>query len=247
MRQDQAGLQRVADSLMAVMNSDITRSAVSHVVSTVRRNIRFSRRGVTISGYGIADALLALAPKIPVRKKEEFVKRYGTQDANQLATYAIVSASRVSAGIGGATGAMANASLLSPPTWLALPVEIVAETVLIAMVEIRLIAELHEIYGVALDHDEETRAQQLLATWSSRKGVDIASLGAITPVLSARGIKATLMRSIRRRILARSAKNVSSAVPFLIGAGLGAAINRKSTRTLGLAIKRELAVQSAAN
>lgn len=238
---DEAGLSHLTDQIVAVLKSDTSKKSLQQLVSVARRSLRLTRHGVTVSGKGLSDVLLYLAPRLPVRDRSTLAARFGETANDRLAEQVIIAATRASAGVGGTTGALATVSEFMPPAWLALPVEIIVETLLVAAVELRLIAELHELYGENLGDSENARGEALLRIWSDRKGVDLHSLGSASPALSAHGAKAVLMRAIRRRLITRAAKNVSSLTPLLVGAVLGAETNRRSTRSLGVALKAELA------
>ena len=65
-----------------------------------------------------------------------------------MAEAVIRSASRTSAALGAAAGALAAAELAAPPALLATPVQLAAETLAVVAVELRMVGELHEVYGL---------------------------------------------------------------------------------------------------
>ena len=67
---------------------------------------------------------------------------------DDLAQTLISGAAKASSAIGAAGGALAAVEFAAPPTLLTAPAQIAAETLVVAAAEIKLIAELHEVYGV---------------------------------------------------------------------------------------------------
>jgi hypothetical protein len=56
-----------------------------------------------------------------------------------------------------------------------------------------------------------------------------------------RGTRNELVRIVRRRLVTRLGRNLSSMAPLLAGAVIGAEVNRRATRGLGEAVVRDLA------
>jgi hypothetical protein len=56
-----------------------------------------------------------------------------------------------------------------------------------------------------------------------------------------RGTRNELIRLVRRRVLARLGRNLSTLAPLFVGAAAGAEVNRRATRALGEAVVRDLA------
>jgi hypothetical protein len=130
-------------------------------------------------------------------------------------------------GIGAATGGLSAAHWFAPPSLLALPLELGAETVLIAAVEVVLIGELHELYGQPAPGDARDRAAAYLAGWSAQRSVTGAGAAGLGSVLGSAGV-----RALRRRVTRRLAGNVTTAAPFLLGAALAGRGNRRATEAL---------------
>ena len=76
------------------------------------------------------------------------------------------------AAVGIAGGVAAFSSRKVPAWWVAIPVTIASEAVLIAGIEAKLIAELHEVYGVPLRPGSRTKGAAVLAEWAARRDVD---------------------------------------------------------------------------
>jgi hypothetical protein len=148
-----------------------------------------------------------------------------------------------SAAIGGVSGAAMSAQTFAPPTWIAMPFELVVETVAIAVIELKLVGELHEVYGRPVTGTASDRTIALVKAWAERRGVTAAVLGRKGGVADAlgRGTRNELVRLVRRRLAARLGRNLSSLAPLLAGAVAGAEVNRRATRSLGESVVRDLA------
>jgi hypothetical protein len=182
----------------------------------------------------LGDLLAAAAPRLPIRDADRLRGAYAGATDEEIADALVVRAAKLTTGIGAATGGLVAAQWLAPASLLALPLELGAETVLVAAVELVLVGELHELYGRRPPGDAKERASAYLASWSARRSVD--RTGAAT--LSSWG--AIGMREVRRRVTRRLARAVPSAAPFLVGAALGGRGNRKATETLARRLRDDL-------
>jgi hypothetical protein len=192
-------------------------------------------RGERAPGAVLGDLLAAAAPRLPIRDGAALRRAYpGATDA-EIADALVARAARVTTGIGAATGGLSAAQWFTPPTLLALPLELGAETVLTGAVEVVLVGELHEIYGRAAEGDPRTRAGAYLASWSAQRSVDAAGAAGLGSLLGGAGLKA-----LRRRMTRRLAGAIPSAAPFLIGAALAGRSNRKATETLAQRVLTDL-------
>jgi hypothetical protein len=215
---------------------------VRRLAGLLRRYLKIGRKGVTLNGKGLADLLFYIAPRLPVRDVDTLHKNYDGVTGGTLAGQVIKTAGRKSAAIGGVTGALATAGELAPPMWVALPAEILAETLLVTAVEMRMIAELHEVYGMPLRGTPEERGVAIVEAWTTRRGVDIARLQKNGRGELARdgGVGKHLVRVVKRKLLTRAARNLGTLAPLFIGAAIGAETNRRSTRDIGNAIIQDL-------
>jgi len=140
-----------------------------------------------------------------------------------------------------------SAQYAAPPTWLALPVELAAETLAIAVIELKLVAELHEAYGRPVRGTAGERTVALVKAWAERRGVTARTLakpGGLGEALG-RGTRNELVRMVQRRLLARLGRNVSTLAPMFAGAVIAGEVNRRGTRALGDAVVRDLAAAAA--
>lgn len=222
----------------------VNAASVRNLVAVLRRSLRVNKKGIGLSGQGLSDLLLRTAPLIPVRDRPTLEAQYGGMTGTALAGQVIRTSARNSAAVGGVTGAVASMSELAPPLWLMLPVEVIAETLIIASIEMKMVAELHEVYGVPLVGPPEERGLAIVESWSMRKGIDLDELRSQRSVDAVMRKKAggQIMAAIRRRLLIRAGRNISSLAPLMIGAVAGAELNRRATRDLGDAVVRDLSV-----
>jgi hypothetical protein len=102
-------------------------------------------------------------------------------------------------------------------------------------VELKLIAELHEVYGHAPAGTPAVRAAAYLGSWARRRGIDPFGGTSLTGVISG-----AARRELRQRLLRRAGRNLTTVVPFLAGAVAGAALNQRETRKLGDQIAHDL-------
>jgi hypothetical protein len=186
-------------------------------------------------GAVLGDLLAAAAPRLPIRDAAALRRAYpGATDA-EIADALVARAARVTTGIGAATGGLSAAQWFTPPSLLALPLELGAETVLTGAVEVVLVGELHELYGRPAEGDPRARAGAYLASWSAQRSVDDAGAAGLGSLLGGAGLKA-----LRRRMTRRLAGSIPSAAPFLIGAALAGRGNRKATETLAERVLTDL-------
>jgi hypothetical protein len=189
-----------------------------------------------LSGKWLAEAVADVAPHVPVRDLLTLRQHHGGLSGDDLAEALITTAARTTAAIGAAGGALASAELAAPPALLAAPVQLAAETIAVVAVELKLVAELHVVYGRAPLGTRAQLATAYLMSWAAKRGIDPA---AGPPSLAT--VLGTAARSqLRSRVLRRLGRNVSTMAPFLAGAVAGAELNRRETRSLGDKLRADL-------
>ncbi|MCU1450251.1 MAG: hypothetical protein JWP02_2421 [Acidimicrobiales bacterium] len=225
--------------------SGVDRGALLRLARAAASSMRAAGAGAVASGRWLTETAVEMAPHLPVRDLDTLRRHHdGLADA-ALAGEVIRNAARATAAVGAATGALAGAEELSPPAWIALPIELVLETLAVAAIEMKLVAELHEVFGRPVPGHGTERATALARAWAERRGVTpgtLTSRGGLSDVLG-RGTRNEVMRLVRRRLMRRTLRNASSLAPFLIGAVAGAELNRRATASLGDAIVRDLATR----
>ena len=189
-----------------------------------------------VSGRWLADLVDQVAPHVPVRNLATLRAHHGGLSGDELAAALIRSATLATAGVGAAGGALAAVQHAAPPTLLAAPLQLTAETLAVVAVELKLVAELHVVYGRAPMGPAPDVAAAYVAAWAAKRGIDHASgVPALGVVLSA-----AARQQLRRRLARRLGRNVTTMAPLLAGAVAGAEVNRRETRSLGQALVEDL-------
>ncbi len=195
----------------------------------LRRGIAGSGHGVRLTVQRLADEVLALAPKLPVRDQATLRRQYPGLSADELADALIDGAARASGAVGAAVG-----------VWAVLPIaplfagEVAAETLAVVGIEIKLIAELHEVYGLRPPGSRVNRMISYTAAWADRRGV------ALAPGSIAVAIGPALRTRLTRRLTRRAGRSTLSLSPLLTGAAAGAWANQRETRRLGRTVRTQL-------
>jgi hypothetical protein len=186
--------------------------------------------------HWITDAVSDIAPHLQIRDLETLRRHHDGLDGEKLAERLVRNASRATAGVGAAGGGVAAIEWAATPTLLTAPVLLAAETIGVVAVELRLIGELHEVYGVPVPGAGAERAVNLMQAWSQQRGVN--------PMLPGVGVGAILSSAARKemrdRILKRFGRNLTTLGPFLTGAAVASFLNRRATRSLGDRIRDDL-------
>src|SRR5204863_8197207 len=152
----------------------------------------------------IADLVGDVAPRLPIRNRDTLRRHFPGLPDEAIAERLIRNAGRTTAAVGAASGGVAAIEWVATPTLLAAPVLLAAETVAVVAVEIKLIGELHELYGVPIRGSPTQRAIGLIQSWAQRRGVN--------PVLEGMGVAAVLgtaaRKELRDRLLRRFGRNL---------------------------------------
>ena len=172
------------------------------------------------------------APRLPVRDAARLRAAYPGSSDEEIAAALVARAARLTAGIGAATGGLAAAHWIAPPSLLACPLELGVETVLIAAVEVVLSASCTNCTAGA-PGDARARGAAYLAGWSAQRA-------ARARPASARSSAPRGLRTLRRRVGRRLVRNVPTAAPLLLGAALAGRGNRRATETLAERVLRDL-------
>ncbi|UXY30422.1 hypothetical protein [Streptomyces sp. HUAS TT20] len=180
-------------------------------------------------GY-LADRIIEIAPRIPVRDLATLRRQFpglGPEElADRLVAGAAYGTSTVGAGIGAA------AMLPVPP---AMPTELAAEITGVAAIELKLIAELHEVYGVRPPGSLKDRSTAYLSSWSGERGIQM-----LRPSTYDRALGGQMKRELRQQIMKRMVRDLPNLMPFMVGAAVGAVMNRRDTRRLAARIRADL-------
>lgn len=189
----------------------------------------------------IADAVGDIAPRLPVRDRETLRGHFPGLSDDELAERLIRNAGRATAAVGAASGGVASIEWAATPTLLSAPVLLAAETVAVVAIEIKLIGELHELYGAPIRGSAGQRAVALMQSWAQRRGLN--------PMSPAAGVGAVLgtaaRKELRDRLLRRFGRNLTTYGPLLTGAAVASYLNRRATHGLGHDIRKDLRGRAA--
>ena len=201
---------------------------VSGARATGRGTRAVQRRAGDGTGW-LADHVVAMAPRLRVRDAAALRAQFPGKSPDEIAEALIEGAARAAAAAGGGAGLVATLPVLP-----AFPAEIAAETLLLVGIELKLVAELHEVYGSPAPGRFPERMSAYVASWAHRRGVFMIEGGLIFAAGS------PLARLLRRRLVGRVGRSAFSLGPMLTGAAAGALFNRRETRKLGREIQRDL-------
>ncbi|WP_461001735.1 hypothetical protein [Streptomonospora sediminis] len=198
---------------------------------------RAAGAGGAAGGRWLTDVFAnEIAPRIPVRDRETLIHHHGGLDGEDLADAMVRNASRTTTGVGAAGGALAAVQFTAPPLLLTAPAQLVAETVVVAAVEVKLIAELHEVYGAPAPGSPLQRTTGYLASWARKRGIN--------PLQAAESLSVTLgaaaKAALRRRLLRLLGRHLTTLGPYLTGAVAGGTLNRSATRALAKSVRADL-------
>lgn len=196
----------------------------------VKNGAREGGRRARVGLGSVSERFIEIAPRIPVRDLTTLRRQFpglGPEDiADRLVAAAVKGTMTVGAGVGAA------AMLPTPP---AMPAELAAETLGVAAVEFKLIAELHEVYGLRVPGNARERATAYLWSWTEQRGIDVLKLSTVNVALGG-----TMKKEMRQRLLRRTLRNLPTLTPFMIGAAVGAVMNRRDTHKLAAKVRRDL-------
>jgi hypothetical protein len=199
-------------------------------LDAVKRGVRKGGDGAKAALAYVADRIIENAPRIPVRDLATLRGQFpglGPEDlADKLVAGAANSSSTVGAGVGAA------AMMPVPP---AMPAELAAEITAVAAIELKLIAELHEVYGLRPPGTLTQRSAAYLMSWTEERGVDLTKPSTFNGALSG-GLK----RELRQQIMKRMIRSLPNLIPFMIGAAVGAMMNRRDTQKVAERVRKDL-------
>jgi hypothetical protein len=203
--------------------------AMSSSARMAGRGTRVVRRRAGSGSGWLVGQVVAMAPRLRVRDQAALQAHFPGQSAEEIADALVQHAARAAAAAGAGAG-MAAALPVLP----AFPAEVAAETLVVVGIEIKLVAELHEAYGMSAPGNFAERMSAYLSAWAHRRGVFMIEGGLILAAGS------PMARLLRRRLIARAGRSAVSLGPLLTGAAAGALFNSRETKKLGRDIQRDL-------
>ena len=226
--------KQIAKKLRSV--ADRTTATVVSAAESARRGAGSARRGVGRAGRSVTSGMnwlsaqvLAMGPRLRIRDQATLRAQFPGQSDDDIAQRLIERAARAAAAVGASTGAWAALPVLP-----AFPAEVAAETLAVVGIEVKLVAELHEVYGMAAPGSGTERARAYLGSWATRRGVYQVD-GSLLLVAGS-----PLARQLTRRLAARIRRSTFALAPLFTGAVAGAVFNRRETRRLGRHLRDEL-------
>lgn len=210
-------------------------------LAALARGLAGGMKGAAGSGFRgagslLADVLTDAAPRLRIRDAATLRAHHPGLTSDEVAYVLVRNAARTTAAFGAAVGALAAVEFVAPPTLLAAPVQLAAEMLAVAAVEIKLVAELHEIAGQPAPGSGTQRGSEYLMSWVRQRALD--------PKAGAAGLSAVLghaaKRELRTMLVRRTGRGVAKLAPFFAGAVAGGVVNRRATRSLGEKLTAEL-------
>ncbi|MGF1339767.1 hypothetical protein ACQSMD_06530 [Streptomyces flavovirens] len=178
----------------------------------------------------LADRIIDTAPRVPVRDLATLRAQFPGLGPEELADKLVAGACNATAAVGAGIGAAAMMPV--PPAMLA---ELAAEITGVAAVEMKLVAELHEVYGRRPSGNIAQRSTAYLTSWTQERGIDVTRPTTLNAALGGQ-----MKRELRQQISKRMLRDLPNLIPFMIGAAVGALMNRRDTRKLADRVRNDL-------
>lgn len=239
----------LAEAVGAATGGRPSRTQLQALVTSAARSARAAGGRAVASGRWLAETAVETAAHLPMRDLATLQAQHAGLGGTALATELIHDAARAAGAVGAAAGALAAVSELTPATWVTLPVELAAETLIIVAIEMKLVAELHEVAGRPIGGPPRERAVLVATAWSERRGTEPQDLAGAPLALASGKLLGRPGRSrfgdiLRRRMIRKASRSITSFVPFLAGAAAGAVLNRRATTKLGGDVARSLGLRT---
>jgi hypothetical protein len=186
-------------------------------------------------GQRLLDEVLATVSTLPIRDEATLRAAYPGRSTDAIAEALIRSAAHTTASVGAVVGVWAVL-----PVVPAFAVEVAAETVTVVGIEVKLVAELHELYGQGVSGSSATRAGAYLVAWGDQRSAVLVPGGVVLAVGS------PLRKRLSRRLARRAGRSSLALGPLLTGAAAAAWFNRRETRRVGTTVAADLRKQPAA-
>ncbi|MGP9018031.1 hypothetical protein ACT1U9_06415 [Streptomyces sp. BR1] len=222
---DQAGPAAGARRLGA-----LRKAAADKGVPALKNGVRKSGASAKAGLGHLADRVIEIAPRIPVRDLTTLRAHFPGLGPEEIADKLIAGAANATSAVGAGIGAAAM--LPVPP---AMPAELAAEVTGVAAIELKLIAELHEVYGMRPSGNLTQRSTAYLTSWTEERGVQVTKPSTVNAAL---GVQ--MKRELRQQIMKRMVRNLPNLTPFMVGAAVGAVMNRRDTKKVAARVRADL-------
>jgi hypothetical protein len=220
------------DELDEVEAADV-RAQVAALAASARR----AGRRAVLSGRWLADTVVEVAPRLPVRDAATLSAHHDGLTGDELARSVVRGGGRVTGGIAAATGGVITAQEVSVAGLLLVPFELAALTALVVVTEVKVVTELHHVAGRALPGGPRRRTEAAIVSWMSGRAAPPTELSAtVRGDLLGRAGRQQLAQHLR----ARFTRNLTALAPLLTGAVAAGYLNRKATLAIGTQVARDL-------
>lgn len=213
--------------------------SLAALVPALARSAKAAGVGAVSGGRWLTDVVLDIAPHLAIRDAATLRAHYPGRSDAQIAESILRNAAATTAALGAAAGALAAVEFVAPPTLLAVPVQLAAHLIAVTAVEIKLVAELHEIAGARSAGGLMDRTGGYVLSWAQRRSVStvvgVKGHMALGPMLGE-----AARRQIQSQLLGRLGRSTTTLAPMLLGAFAGAEINRRTTNAVGRRLMRDL-------
>ena len=209
---------------------------VRAVVAAVAASARSAGARAVVGGRWLVDALLDVAAQLPLRDRATLRAQHPGLDDDAIVEALVTAAARASSVVGAVAGAATSVAWTVPPALLvSAPAKVAAETLAVAAVEVKLVAELHALRGVVPSGGTAQRAQAYVMSWAEGRGVDPSD-----PKWLVAGLSAVARGQVKRRMAERATRGVATLGPVMTGAVAGYLLNGRATRSLAEKIDEDL-------
>ncbi|MCX4696536.1 hypothetical protein [Streptomyces sp. NBC_01408] len=205
-------------------------------LQAVKNGVRKGGDGARAVALYITELIIENAPRVPVRDLATLRAQFPGLGPDQLADKLIAGAANATSTVGAGIGAAAM--LPVPP---AMPAELAAEITGVAAIELKLVAELHEVYGLRPPGGLKDRSRAYLTAWTEERGVDLTKPTTLNAALGGQ-----MKRELRQQIMKRMFRSLPNLMPFMVGAAVGAVMNRRDTRKVAEKVRGDLRSRAVA-
>lgn len=206
------------------------RTATTKGVPALKKGIRKGGASAWAGIGHLADRVIDIAPRVPVRDLATLRRQFPGLGPEEIADKLIAGAANATSTVGAGVGAAAM--LPVPP---AMPAELAAEVTGVAAIELKLIAELHEVYGMRPPGNLKERSMAYLTSWTEERGVQMTKPATLNVALGGQ-----MKRELRQQIMKRMVRNLPNLTPFMVGAAVGAVMNRRDTKKVAAHVRADL-------
>jgi hypothetical protein len=209
-------------------------------IAALADSARAAGRRAVVSGRWLADTVVDVAPRLPVRGADALSAHHDGLVGDQLAGSVVRAAGRVSGGLGAAAGGVITAQELSIAGLVLVPFELAAVTALVVTTEVKLVTELHHVAGRPLPGGPRQRAEGAIVSWmSGRAAPPNEVVATVRGDVLGRAGRQRLREALRHRFT----RNLYALAPLLSGAVAAGYLNRKATLDVGTRVARDLGLR----